>query len=246
MNKKGQENIGAIISVLLFLMFIISIFLIWALSIVQYNEYAYENEFGKLKTELKQPGIRWVGFGSLERVNNQVRSYNIKVDSASKDMQDVFFDVNLNIRLKENQSFNFIKNYPNEETFQLYLNNKIQEKSKTIIYKYSAEEVLPNRIEISKEILEELKQLPELQYFSINDVALSNIDFSDEFRIVLERKAQLTIEKDIIIKQKENLALQTLNINEIDVDKYFKYQLIEKWDGKSSLIISNDIITTVK
>ena len=48
----------------------------------------------------------------------------------------------------------------------------------------------------------------------------------------------------MILKQKENLELQKKNIDTIDVDKYFKYQLIEKWDGKASLIISDSVIKT--
>ena len=75
------------------------------------------------------------------------------------------------------------------------------------------------------------------KYFDVKDIALVNIAFSDDYEKSIEQRAQLDIQKGIILKQKENLQLQTLNINSIDVDKYFKYQMIEKWDGKSSLIV---------
>jgi len=61
---------------------------------------------------------------------------------------------------------------------------------------------------------------------------------------VIESKAELDIQKDIITKQKENLELQKKNIDSIDVDKYFKYQLIEKWDGKSALYIGSTLINS--
>jgi hypothetical protein len=42
--------------------------------------------------------------------------------------------------------------------------------------------------------------------------------------------------------EKSNLELQKQNIEIIDVNNYFKYMLIEKWDGKSDLIISENLI----
>ena len=214
----------------------------WAFSVVQYNEFAYEREFGKLSSDLREPGIRYVGFGSLVRVNNQVRSYNIQVDAATSDMQEVTFDVNINAKLKKDQSYNYIKDYEYEDTFIAYVNSKIQEKSKTIIYQYSASEMLEKRLEISKAVYEAVKAIPELKYFEIEDISLSNIDFSEEYDYIIERKAQLSIEKDIILQQKENLELQKKNIDIIDVDKYFKYQLIEKWDGSAPLFVGSTIL----
>jgi len=217
-------------------------FLICSLSVVPYNYYAYEKEFGTLKSELKETGINYIGLGQLVKVNNQVRTYNIHVAAASNSMQDVNFDVNLQIRLLKDKSYDFIKDYADEQTYITYMNNKIQEKSKTVIYKYSPKEILDNRLTISHEIRTEVQSMPELKYFEIQDVALANIDFGTKYKEVIEMNAKLDIEKEMLIKQKTNLELQQKNINSIDVDKYFKYQLIEKWDGQSSLFLSDNIL----
>ncbi|HYD03562.1 MAG TPA: SPFH domain-containing protein [Alphaproteobacteria bacterium] len=240
-NNHLDKKIGFSILVV-FALFFGLIWVFWAFSVVQYNEYAYEREFGKLSSTIKEPGIRYVGFGSLVRVNNQVRSYNIQVDAATSDMQEVKFDVNINARLKKDESYNYIRDYEYEETFIAYVNSKIQEKSKTIIFQYSASEMLEKRLEISEAVYEAVKDIPELQYFEVEDISLSNIDFSEEYDQILERKARLTIEKDIILQQKENLELQKKNIDSIDVDKYFKYQLIEKWDGSAPLFVGSTIL----
>jgi len=243
MNKKGQDGAGIFVG-LGILIFVGVIWFFWAFTVVEYNENAYELEWGKLSSEQLHTGFNYIGFGSVKTVNNQIRAYNIHVAAATKDMQEVTFDVNINARIKKDESYNFLRDYYTEEVFLTYINNKIQEKSKTIIYKYDAKEMLDKRLEISHAIRDEVSVMPELKYFELEDLALANIQYSEEYNKIIEEKAKLDIQKDIIMKQKENLELQKKNIDSIDVDKYFKYQLIEKWDGKSSLIISDAILTS--
>lgn len=230
MNKKGQDGAGIFVG-LGILIFVGVIWFFWAFTVVEYNENAYELEWGKLSSEQLHTGFNYIGFGSVKTVNNQIRAYNIHVAAATKDMQEVTFDVNINARIKKDESYNFLRDYYTEEVFLTYINNKIQEKSKTIIYKYDAKEMLDKRLEISHAIRDEVSVMPELKYFELEDLALANIQYSEEYNKIIEEKAKLDIQKDIIMKQKENLELQKKNIDSIDVDKYFKYQLIEKWDG---------------
>lgn len=205
---------------------------------VGYNEYAYKKSIGGiLSDQLYSPGMHMLWLSSFTKVNNQVQSYNIDLDAASNDMQQIKVQINLNIQLKKDMSYEFIKNYPDMDTYKKYLDSKIQEKTKTIIFRYQAADLLVQRLNISRDILSEIDALSEIKYFDVKDIALVNIAFSDDYEKSIEQRAQLDIQKGIILKQKENLQLQTLNINSIDVDKYFKYQMIEKWDGKSSLIV---------
>ena len=243
MNKKGQEN-GLFGYSVLLLLGIGLLILVFGLHIVEYNEYAFEREFGTLYQDQKETGFNWIGFGSLQRINNQVRNYEITVKAASKDLQDVSIDLNLNLRIKKDQAYNFLVNYKDEATYLQYLNNKVQEKVKTVILKYDAVEILNNRLAISEEFNDDVSNIKELNYFEFNDLAIKNIQFGDEFTKSLERKAQVNVERDILIKQKENLEVMRQNMVILDVDTYFKYQLIEKWDGKTPLIISDAVINT--
>jgi len=240
MNKKGQGEIIGIVAALL----VLTIFwALWAFSIVNYNEYAFEKQFGKLDPELKTQGIRWVGFGSLIKINNQVRSYEIaEIDAASADFQDVKVTLNLNIQMEKDKAFEFITRYRDEGEFNKYLNNKVEEKVKTVLLKYNAEEILKKRIIIRDEMKAEVMLLEELKYFKFNDLTIKNIEYSEKFNEVLELKARVLQEREVIIRQKENLELTKKNMDIIDMDKYFKYQLIEKWDGQSDLIISQNLI----
>jgi len=242
MNKKAQMEASSILLIIGALVVITLLFCAWGISIVQYNEYAFEREFGKLYQDQKEIGFNWIGFGTLDRVNNQVRNYEMTVTAASKDMQDVGIILNLNLRLKEDQAYNFLLNYKDETTYMQYLNNKVQEKVKTVILKYNAGEILNNRLVISKECFDDISNIKELVYFEFNDLAIVNIKFSDEFSKSLERNAQVEIERQILVKQKDNLQLMKENMGILDIDTYFKYQLIEKWDGKASLLISDALL----
>ena len=211
---------------------------------VSYNEYAYEYEFGKLKAEPKHQGFNWIGLGHLKRLNNQFENYNFVVDASTKDMQGVDFEVNVNMRLKEDKAYSFLLDYKDKKVFLNYLENKVQEKTKTVFFKYNAEELLGKRLEITNNVLEVIQNMAGIEYFELKDFTISNIQYSDEFDRTLERKAQVEIEREIIKKQKENMELMNENIMSLKIDDYLKYQIAEKWDGKSSLIISDRFLTT--
>jgi len=240
MNDDTKENLkifGIISGVILVLSVII--FLVVSIYIVEYNEYAYEKEFGLIKGEMKETGFNYVGLGSLIRINNQVRNYEIVVDSASKDLQDVKMILNLNIRIKKDKVKDFILNYKDEETYKSYLDNKIQEKTKVIVLKYNAEEFLNNRENIRKELLTEVNNIPELNYFTINDLAVKNIEFSQAFSNIIEQRARVEIERDTILRQKHNMELIKENLNIVSSKDYLNYKVAEKWNGESTLAIVN-------
>lgn len=210
--------------------------------VVRYNEYAYEYELGNLKMDIKEPGIRWIGIGQLKRISNQYMNYNTKVDASTKDMQGVDFDVNVKLITKKDRAYEFFKDYPSMDSFKNYLESKIQEKSKTVLFKYNAEELLGNRLEITRNVLDSLKELDGVDYFEIKDFAISNIQFSGDFDAILERKAQVMIERGILEQQKENMRIMRENVDMLDTEDYLRYQIAEKWDGKASLIISDSFI----
>lgn len=236
--RKG--SVGVIVTwVIVFLI----LFLFFVFSKVSYNEYGIKKTItGRLQKDVYNQGIHYVGLSSMIKVNNQIRTYEITIDAPSKDYQEVKTTLNLNIRIKKDKVYDFVKNYKSEEDYRNYLNNKVQEKIKVIMLRYSAEDILNKREQLRDEILKEIKGIPELDYFEIKDIVIKNIEFSPEFSEMLEKRASIDQEKVIIKKQKENLKLLKENIKEIDIDTYFKYKLIEKWNGKSDLIISDSLL----
>lgn len=246
MNKKGQFDIFIGMVVVIGIIFVIGLFFI---GIVNFDEYCFVKSFsGKLDNGIKTQGFTWKGFfGGLKCVNNQHRNHEILIDAPSKDLQKILIDLNINMKIKQDKAYDFIVNYPSEDTYTQYLNNKIQERIKITALKYNAEDFIYKRPEISKEILTEVQNIPEINYFEIGDVAVKNIEYSEGFRGMLERKAQIELESQIIQKQKANIKLIQENMQNVDMDDYFKYIISEKWDGKSSLtFISNNYANATK
>jgi regulator of protease activity HflC (stomatin/prohibitin superfamily) len=238
MRVQNNRNFG-----ILGLIFILSMVgLFYSIKLLDYNQFAVEKEFGVLKKDIKTEGFNYVGIGSLIYVNNQVRNYNLVIDSASKDYQSVKLNLNLNLKIKKEEVYNFIKEYKDESTFKNYLDNKISEKVKSIVLKYNAEEFLEKRLLISNEILKQIKVLKGIEKFELQDFIINDIEFSDTFVEILERKGKVRYEKNIILQEKENLVLRKKNFEIIGIDDYVKLQIVDKWDGKSSLIISENFL----
>jgi regulator of protease activity HflC (stomatin/prohibitin superfamily) len=233
MNKKAEGGFIFLAGILLF----IPIFVAWAFSIVPYNDYAFEREFGHLKMDMKTEGINYIGIGSLVEVNNQNRVIEFKAESFSKDLQQINILTNVNMKLKKEKAYEYILNYQTEEAYQSFLESQIQQRIKLVTIEYNAEQFIFNRTMIADKIEKAIREIPELDYFQINIVTLKDIVYSKDFQDAIEKKAQLEIEKGFLLKQKENLEIANDNMKLVDMDKYFKYRIAEKWDGKSALTI---------
>jgi regulator of protease activity HflC (stomatin/prohibitin superfamily) len=233
MDTKGQVTWIALGTIV----FIVVMWIFWAFQVVEYNEYAFEVEFGRLSSEMKGQGINYIGIGTLHRVNNQIRNHEITVEASSKDLQTVKITLNVNMQLKNDKAYEFVKNYASEETYTQYLNNKMQENIKIAVLKYNVLDFVNNRSEVSKDIKTDVQAIPELNYFDIKDISIVNIKYSDELEAVLEKKGQVLIEREVIMRQKENIELINENMKLTNMSDYFKYRIAEKWDGKSPLTI---------
>lgn len=237
-------NMSKTLSLLFMTMVLTIVIGAFSIKLLNYNEFAVEKEFGILKKDVKTEGFNYIGIGSLIRVNNQVRNYNLVIDTASKDYQAVKLNLNLNLKIKKSEVYNFIKDYKDEKTFKNYLDNKISEKVKSLVLKYNAEEFLEKRLLISNEILKQIKVLKGIEKFELQDFIINDIEFSPTFVEILERKGKVRYEKNIILQERENLELKKQNFKIIGIDDYVKLQIVDKWDGKSSLIISDSFLVT--
>lgn len=129
------------------------------------------------------------------------------LDAGSFDTQDVYVNGTLNMEVDVRDVQNLSRNIgPN------YIDNvvhpRMQQVVKRVVSKYKAVDVLPNREEIRIQIVEGLKA--ELKDYSINaqDFLLTNIDFTDEFRLEIDKKTvaeqqALTAENVVRVREAE-------------------------------------------
>lgn len=174
----------------------------------------------------------------IVKVNIKVQKVELETMAASKDLQDIDIIIAVNYRVEGNSASSLYRTVGNDYE-NVVLQPAIQESVKSVISKYTAEEVVTSRTEVSEKSLEEL-QAKVLKYgITIESFNLINLTFSDEYSNAIEEKqvaeqklstAKLEAEAKIVsaeaTKKANDLMKQSLT------DELIAKQFIEKWDGK--------------
>lgn len=144
----------------------------------------------------------------------------------------------MNYRVENKSATNLYKTVGNSYE-QTILTPAIEESIKSIISKYTAEQTITLRPEVSSECMKELQEKVEKYGIVIDNFNIINLEFSEEYSKAIEEKqvaeqklatAKLESEAKIVeaeATQKSNeLLKQTLT------DELIMKEFIDKWDGK--------------
>ncbi len=173
----------------------------------------------------------------IVKVNIKVQKAEIQTSSASKDLQDINTNIAVNYRVEAKSASNLYKTVGNSYE-KVILLPAIQESVKSIISKYTAEETITKRPEVSKGCMQELQEKVEKYGIVIDNFNIINLAFSDEYSRAIEEKqvaeqklatAKLEAEAKIVeaeaTKKSNELLKQTLT------DNVIAKEFIDKWDG---------------
>jgi len=174
----------------------------------------------------------------IVKVNIKVQKVEVNTTSASKDLQDIKTTLAVNYRVENKSATNLYKTVGNSYE-QTILTPAIEESIKSIISKYTAEQTITLRPEVSSECMKELQEKVEKYGIVIDNFNIINLEFSEEYSKAIEEKqvaeqklatAKLESEAKIVeaeATQKSNeLLKQTLT------DELIMKEFIDKWDGK--------------
>lgn len=174
----------------------------------------------------------------IVKVNIKVQKVEISTMAASKDLQDINTAIAVNYRVEGKSASNLYKTVGNSYE-DIVLQPAIQECVKSVISKYTAEEVVTSRTEVSLKSLEELQNKVSNYGIVIDSFNIINLAFSEEYSNAIEEKqvaeqklatAKLESEAKIVeaeaTKKANDLMKQSLT------DELIAKQFIEKWDGK--------------
>lgn len=180
----------------------------------------------------------------IDRMNIKVQKSEVTTNSSSKDLQDVDMSVAVNYRIDEKQAVKLYKSVGrNYES--IVLEPAIEESIKAVTSKYTAEELITNRSEVSANCMDELFKKVEKYGLIINDFNITDFNFSEEFDKAIEEKqvaeqkvltAKKELEKEKIEAEKKIVAAEAeKKANELKerslTDNIIKEKFIEKWDG---------------
>ena len=237
----NKKNIIICIIALVFL-----ILLSESVTTIKSGEVGIRVRFGKVVEKRTQEGINFTipFIERIEKLNVKVQKTEVKTSSSSKDLQEVDMSIAVNYRIDNNKAIELYKTVGTGYV-EIVLEPAIEESIKAVTSKYTAEELITNRSEVSQKCMEELSKKVEKYGLKVNDFNITNFSFSDEFERAIEEKqvaeqkvltAKQELEKEKIEAEKKIVAAEAeKKSNELKqktlTDNIIKEKFIEKWDG---------------
>lgn len=214
--------------------------------IVESGEVGVRVRFGKASNQPTHEGINLkIPFvEEIKKMNIRVQKIEVTTSSSSKDLQDVEMSLAVNYQIDKKKAVNLYKNVGSNYD-EVILEPAIEEGIKAVTSKYTAEELITNRSEVSKQCREELDKKVSKYGLSINDFNITNFNFSKEFNKAIEEKqvaeqkvltAKQELEKERIEAEKKIVKAEAeKRSNELKeeslTDNIIREKFIEKWDG---------------
>lgn len=188
----------------------------------------------------------------VHKIDNRVVRTDVDVSSASKDLQTVSSTISVNYRVNGSHSAELYKNIGKryEDTI---IRPAIQETTKAVIAKFTAEELITNRQAVGEQMKEALSEKINPYGLDIEVFNIINFDFSEEFNKAIEAKqtaqqnalkaeqdlARIKVEAEQKIEQARAEAETYRLQNQEITDKTLILKYLEKWDGKLPIVTSD-------
>lgn len=198
---------------------------------------------------LKAPFVQQV-----VQINNRTQKIETDGSASSKDLQVITYLVAVNYRVDHASSASLFKNIGvSYET--VIITPAIQESIKAVTARYTAEELITRRQEVSTEIKDALSEKISEYGIAVEIFNIINFDFSQEFNAAVEAKqtAQqnaLKAEQDLArieIEAKQQVTQAEAEAKSIKMIQdalsaspdYVEYIKWNKWDGKLPTVMGN-------
>ena len=240
--------------------FILLVLVFGGIRTINSGQVGIKTRFGKVIGTQMDEGINFkIPFiEQIIKINIRVQKTEIEASSASKDLQDVNMKLAVNYRVNGKQATELYKNVGTKYD-EVVLQPAIQESIKAVTSHYTAEELITNRSEVSKECMETLQNKISKYGLSIDNFNITNFNFSEEFNKAIEEKqvaeqkvltAKQELEKEKIEAEKKIVKAEAeKRANELKqqtlTDNIIKEKFIEKWNGELPKVTSGNSIFNI-
>ena len=193
----------------------------------------------------------------VKDVDVRLQRSNLNGASAgTKDLQQVHTDIVINYRLTANKVPHIYKEFGLDVDSKV-LGPAMNEAFKGVTARYTSEELITKRQEVSDTIQQRLAEKLAPYDITVNSISLVNFGFSKNYQDAIEAKvtatqAKLKAEQDlqrIEVEAKSRIAqaegeakaiqIQAQAIQSNGGQQYVQLQWIEKWDGKMPNTVVN-------
>lgn len=178
-------------------------------------------------------------------IDNKIQRTDVQGEASSKDLQIVNANVSVNYNVIGTKSSSLYKTV-GKDWDTILIRPAVQESVKAAFAKYTAEELITNRAEVTNIIKESLTKKVTPYGINIAEMNILNMGFTSEFNNAIEKKTtaeqevkteqQNLAKAKIVAEQKvveaEAEAKSNKLIQESATDEVLMSKFIEKWDGK--------------
>lgn len=238
--------------------------LLASIRFVQAGERGVLLRWGAVQTTILNEGFHIVNpiSDSIVPINIKVQKNEIKTEAASSDLQIVTTTIATNFHLDPAKVNNIYQNI-GLNYLDTVIIPSVEESVKSSTSQYTASELLTKRQEVKIAINENLKERLLKYDIIIDDVSITNLDFSSEFNQAIEKKqiAQQEAERAEYVRQKAEIEKQTkileaqgeaesqkLQATTLTPDVLKKLEIekdlkaIYQWDGKLPYYMGGDSV----
>lgn len=151
--------------------------------------------FGKAEPDILKPGFYLTPpWKSVVKMDCRWQKYEVACSAFSKDIQQVDIKMTCNYKLSEDGARRIYSQVGTDYGSKI-MEPCILDAVKAVFSKYTAEELISERDGISAEVYETVYSKMEIYDVKIQDVAITDIDFSDAFTDAVEAKQVATQKK---------------------------------------------------
>ena len=169
--------------------------------------------FGKVENYTFDSGMHFKApWNSVVQMDNRVQKTTIELPCFSSDIQEVNTVYTVNYQISKTNAQNLYRDV-GTNYLETVVNPTIQETVKTVIARYTAEQLIEKRAEVALEIENLLTTNLQKYNIDVASTAIENMDFTDSFTAAVEAKAvaaqnklQAQIEQDRLTMESQKAA----------------------------------------
>ncbi len=144
--------------------------------------------FGDVEDYTYEAGVHFVlPYKTVINMDNRNQKASIDLQCFSSDIQEVSVTYSLNYQIQKENAQTIYKTI-GSEYYDTVITPRIQEAVKSVMAKYTAEQLLEKRAELSNEIKKILTDKLDDYNIEVIDTSLENLDFTDSFTNAVEAK----------------------------------------------------------
>ena len=164
--------------------------------------------FGKVEDYTFDSGFHLKApWQSVTQMDNRVQKTTIELPCFSSDIQEVNTTYTVNYQISKTNAQNLYRDV-GIGYLETVVNPTIQETVKTIIAKYTAEDLIGKRAEVAAEIEALLTTNLARYNIDVSSTAIENMDFTDSFTAAVEAKAVAAQQKLQAQIEQERLTME--------------------------------------